>query len=253
MNLTDRRPLFLSILGLLAAAILLPVAGLHALSTPQYTAEILNVPGAPFEILAGPRDESGPNWAGLASLSADVHNVSGEVLSRLPLRFARLSAAGAGSFSYDWHGFTVDLGPDGLAPGGTAHLLITLPMVVRPVAQRYVLTPAAGAGPDPVGWEKSDFPQLLRAIGRGDEHPTVVVELPVRLDERPAGKSACAALRSDADASCPWGLEQFTCVDLASGAPRTTATCSRQPLAVRRAAIEAPGASRATGAPAVRR
>lgn len=223
-------------LGLLAWALAtsatLAPRPLHG-ATAEYTSEILNLAGAPFELLPGPEGENGPNWGGLVSVSCFVHNLSEHPLSRLPLRVAMLPRREGDSTSYEWHAFTVDLGPARLASGDTTYLLLTVPMTVRAGARRYLVVPGVDGryGAREVG----DFVALLRTIERGEVQTRRVGRWRLQPDERPEGKTACAALRREADAGCPAGIERFYCIAPRSGEPLPTTTCASEPGVVARA------------------
>lgn len=243
LYLSLRNLLVATLAGLLCTLACSPSSA--ASQAPQYTAEILNFPGAPFELLSGPDGETGPNWAGLESVSFYVHNLSKHSLERVFLRLARLWVSPAGDHLFAWAYFPVDLGPGGLEPGGTTYLLMTRGWAIREGSERHVFMPAAPPG-RPEGWARavgsqpSEVEEFLKTVDRGETQTKVMARSPVRLDERPRGMTACAERRRAAEAGCPWGFETFVCVAPRDGEPSATIDCASAPGAIQRARLERP-------------
>jgi hypothetical protein len=212
-------------LALFSFSILLPGApGVpqERVTEKEWTEEILNFPDAPFELVPSPTDESGPNWGGLLSIACTVHNTSDHPLRNVAIRVHKVW--GVNPIEYEVYRFELLLGR-----GERVQILLTSPHILAPGDTRFVVMPEAAEGFAGERWTKTGLEKIMRDIARGAVHTQVSGRSPKATTARPVGRSACARLRRQIEAACPWGYYMFRCVAPAHGEPFVTSQCADAP------------------------
>jgi hypothetical protein len=199
-----------------------------AASTQEVTTEVLNFSEAPFEILPGPEDESDPVWGRMVNLSFFVRNTSNITLYQVTVRVTAFNAAEPfPGTQHAWRAWSIDLGrPAGLEPGEKAYVLDTVywgecwPFATHRGAVRFVVMSEAAEGFRSFAWRKKDSRGMRPMPLASEARPQLIAKSRIDPADRPAGTSACAALRQQALTGCLFGLDDFQCVAPPQGEPR---------------------------------